>query len=155
MSFNYYFHLILYFLDVVLRCGARDLWPLALFYLWILIWIIFLRCGAQDLWSLALSYLINSNLNYISLSCTIRVTPFPCIPVRSRSFPFSLYRSFMFPLLSVPLLLCSVPLSVTPSYFHFRLRPWRAQSTDWALSSVGLYFILLLFMSPYTSVPFR
>ena len=33
------------------------------------------------------------------LSCTIRVTPFPCIPVRSRSFPFSPYRSFMFPLM--------------------------------------------------------
>ena len=96
-----------------------------------------------------------------SLSRTIRkMTRFvmyhPChtIPVHSRAFPFILRPSFMFPLFSVSVLLRSVPLSVTFSHFYFRLRPWWAQSPDGALNSVGLYFTLLLFMSPYTSVPF-
>ena len=45
------------------------------------------------------------------------------LPVRSRAFPFILRYSFMFLLFSVSLLSRSVPFSVTPSYFHFRLWP--------------------------------
>ena len=58
---------LLYFLDVVLGTFGPSLYESAgrsfnyYFYL-----IIYLRCGARDLRPLALSYLVNSNLNYIS-----------------------------------------------------------------------------------------
>ena len=78
----------------------------------------------------------------------------PSVSHLSRAFPFILCHSFMFPLFSVSLLSSSVPLSITLSHFYFGLRPWWARSTDWVLSSVKLYFILLLFISLNTSVPF-
>ena len=50
------------------------------------------------LWLRLFSFILPLSFHYIYsllLSCTIRVTPFPCIPVHSRSFPFSLYRSYV------------------------------------------------------------
>ena len=51
----------------------------------------------------------------IGLSCTICVTPFPCIPVHSR---FILCHSFMFPLFSVPYYY--VPY-LSPLLFHISI----------------------------------
>ena len=45
------------------------------------------------------------------LSCTIRVTPFPCIPVRSRSFPFIPVQSLSF---------FHVPITFRPLIITFR-----------------------------------
>ena len=89
--------------------------------------------------------------NKLMLSCTIRVTPFPCIPVRSRSFPFIPVQSLSFfhvPVVFRPLII-TIRTSFRYSFIFLFQAPAVTSSINRLSSQLGriIYYPFIVYVS--------